>query len=166
MRESAGGNTSNALNPWKRDRTTFGSSSGTAAGTVAGFIAFGIGSETGGSIVYPCSAVGATGLRPTLGRVSRYGAMVLSWSLDKLGPVGRTAEDCGLVLEAIAGYDSRDNATARREFSFRREPTSPRGAKIGVERAAFELASPADRRVFEDALDVLRDAGCELEDIT
>ena len=165
MGEFAGGNTSNALNPWKRDRTTFGSSSGTAAGAVAGFIAFGIGSETGGSIVYPCSAVGATGLRPTLGRVSRYGAMVLSWSLDKLGPVGRTAEDCGLVLEAIAGHDSRDNATARREFSFQREPTSPRGARVGVERAAFELASPADRRIFEDALDVLTDAGCELEDI-
>lgn len=166
MGEFAGGNTSNALNPWKLDRTTFGSSSGTVAGTVAGFIAFGIGSETGGSIVYPCSAVGATGLRPTVGRVSRYGAMVLSWSLDKLGPVGRSAEDCGLVLEAIAGYDSRDNSTAQREFAFRRQPISVRGTKIAVERAAFELARPADRRVFEEALDVLERAGCELENVS
>lgn len=165
MGEFAGGNTSNALNPWKRDRTTFGSSSGTAVGAVAGFIGFGVGSETGGSIVYPCSAVGATGLRPTLGRVSRFGAMVLCWTLDKLGPVGRSAEDCGIVLEAIAGHDPRDNATARRSFEFRRTPLPLAGATIAVERAAFELASPEDQRVFEEALDVFRRAGCELTDV-
>lgn len=165
MGEFAGGNTSSARNPWKLDRTTFGSSSGTAVGAVAGLIAFGIGSETGGSIVYPCSAVGATGLRPTFGRVSRYGAMVLSWSLDKLGPLGRSAEDCGLVLEAISGPDSRDRSTARRDFRFRREPSPLSGLKVGVERAAFALAKPRDQERFERALDVLRGAGIALEDV-
>ena len=83
--EFAGGNTSTALNPWKLDRSSFGSSSGTVAGAVAGMIGFGIGTETGGSIVFPASAVGASGLRPTFGRVSRFGCMALSWSLDKIG---------------------------------------------------------------------------------
>ena len=72
---------------------------------------FGIGTETGGSIVYPASAVGASGLRPTFGRVSRFGCMALSWSLDKIGPVGRSAEDCGYVLEQIAGYDPKDSSS-------------------------------------------------------
>jgi aspartyl-tRNA(Asn)/glutamyl-tRNA(Gln) amidotransferase subunit A len=165
MGEFAGGNTSNARNPWKLDRTTFGSSSGTAVGVVAGLIGFGVGSETGGSIVYPCSAVGATGLRPTFGRVSRHGCMALSWSLDKIGPLGRSAEDCGFVLEAIAGHDPEDVSTSRRSFRFQREPGSLRGHRVGVERAAFELAKPGDRAVFEQALDVLRRAGLDLEDI-
>jgi aspartyl-tRNA(Asn)/glutamyl-tRNA(Gln) amidotransferase subunit A len=165
MGEFAGGNTSTARNPWKLDRTTFGSSSGTAVGVVAGLVGFGIGTETGGSIVYPCSAVGATGLRPTFGRVSRRGCMALSWSLDKIGPVGRSAGDCGIVLEAIAGHDPEDSSTSRRSFRFRSEPGPLRGLRAGVERAAFELAKPGDRAVFEAALDVLRRAGLELEDV-
>lgn len=165
--EFAGGSTSTALNPWKLDRSTQGSSSGTVAGVVAGLIGFGIGTETGGSIVFPAAAVGATGLRPTSGRVSRFGCMPLAWSLDKIGPVARTAHDCGLVLDAIAGHDRRDNASSlRAPFRFRREPTSMKGLRIGVSRAEFAAAPEANRRTFDAALDVWRAEGAVLEDMT
>ena len=165
--EFAGGNTSTALNPWKLDRTSFGSSSGTVAAAVAGLIGFGIGTETGGSIVFPASAVGASGLRPTFGRVSRFGCMALSWSLDKIGPVGRCAEDCGLILEQIAGRDERDNSTVDRAFSFRSDPGEMRGRRLGVHRAEFELSqSETTRRVFQEALDVFERMGVIIEDIT
>ena len=166
MGEFAGGNTSTALNPWKLDRTSFGSSSGTVAASVAGLIGFGIGTETGGSIVFPASAVGATGLRPTFGRVSRFGCMALSWSLDKIGPVGRSAEDCGLILEQIAQRDVRDISTVDRPFSFRADPGRMRGKKLGVHRAEFELSQSAHtRQVFQDALDAFAQMGVEVEDV-
>lgn len=165
--EFAGGNTSNALNPWKLDRTSFGSSSGTVVATVAGLIGFGIGTETGGSIVYPASAVGATGLRPTYGRVSRSGCMALSWSLDKIGPVGRCAEDCGIILEAIAGRDPKDPSTGDKPFRFNRDAGSMRGRKIGVHRAEFDLVkSETNQRAFTQSLDVLAQLGAELEDFS
>ena len=165
--EFAGGNTSTALNPWKLDRTSFGSSSGTVAAAVAGLIGFGIGTETGGSIVFPASAVGASGLRPTFGRVSRFGCMALSWSLDKIGPVGRCAEDCGLILEQIAGRDERDNCTVDRAFDFRADPGDMRGRRLGVHRAEFELSQSATtRQAFQDALDVFERMGVIVEDIT
>ena len=164
--EFAGGNTSSALNPWKLDRTSFGSSSGTVSAAVAGLIGFGIGTETGGSIVFPASAVGATGLRPTFGRVSRFGCMALSWSLDKIGPVGRSAEDCGQVLEQIAGPDPRDTSTAEHPFVFRPDPGAMQGRRLGVHRAEFELSgSETTRRVFREALAVFAAMGVELEDI-
>ena len=164
--EFAGGNTSSALNPWKLDRTSFGSSSGTVAAAVAGLIGFGIGTETGGSIVFPASAVGASGLRPTFSRVSRFGCMALSWSLDKIGPAGRSAEDCGHILEQIAGYDARDNSSTDRSFSFRADPGGMRGKRLGVHRAEFELSqSDANRRVFQEALDVWEQMGVIVEDI-
>ena len=164
--EFAGGNTSSALNPWKLDRTSFGSSSGTVAAAVAGLIGFGIGTETGGSIVFPASAVGASGLRPTFGRVSRFGCMALSWSLDKIGPAGRSAGDCGRVLEQIAGPDPRDPATADRTFVFRPDPGAMRGRRLGVHRAEFELSqSETTRRVFREALAVFAGTGAELVDI-
>ena len=165
--EFAGGSTSTALNPWKLDRSTQGSSSGTVAGVVAGFIGFGIGTETGGSIVFPAAAVGATGLRPTYGRVSRFGCMPLAWSLDKIGPVARTAFDCGLVLEVIAGRDRRDPGTAERAaFQFRREPARLSGMRIGVHQREFDVAPEPNRRVFAAALDTLRTEGAVLEDIS
>ncbi len=165
--EFAGGNTSTALNPWKLDRTSFGSSSGTVAAAVAGLIGFGIGTETGGSIVFPASAVGASGLRPTFGRVSRFGCMALSWSLDKIGPVGRSAEDCGYILEQIAGPDVRDRSTVDHTFRFRIDPGSMRGKRLGVHRAEFELSrSQTTRRVFNEALEVFQQMGVEIEDIS
>ena len=164
--EFAGGNTSSALNPWKLDRTSFGSSSGTVSAAVAGLIGFGIGTETGGSIVFPASAVGATGLRPTFGRVSRVGCMALSWSLDKIGPVGRSADDCGLVLEQIAGKDPADPSTVDAPFVFRPDPGAMRGRRLGVHRPEFELSqSETTRRVFEEALEVFRQMGVEVEEV-
>jgi len=164
MGEFAGGNTSTALNPWKLDRTSFGSSSGTVSAAVAGLIGFGIGTETGGSIVYPASAVGATGLRPTFGRVSRFGCMALSWSLDKIGPVGRSAEDCGYILEHISGFDPRDNSTGQRTFKFQTDPGSMKGKKLGVCRAEFELsASETTKQTFQEVLDAFEQLGVELQ---
>lgn len=164
--EFAGGNTSSALNPWKLDRTSFGSSSGTVSAAVAGLIGFGIGTETGGSIVFPASSVGASGLRPTFSRVSRYGCMALSWSLDKIGPVGRSAEDCGYILEQINGYDARDNSSTDRMFTFRVNPGDMRGKKLGVHRREFLLTqSDHNRQIFQDALDVWERMGVIVEDI-
>src|ERR1019366_5478211 len=104
------------LNPWDRTRWSGGSSSGSAAAVAAGLVPFAIGSETSGSIVTPASFCGVTALRPTYGLVSRHGAMALSWTLDKLGPFARSAEDCGLILQTIAGKDSKDPGTRRKDF--------------------------------------------------
>src|SRR5262245_13044256 len=94
--------------PWNLDYWSGGSSSGPGAAVAAGLVGFAIGSETSGSIITPAAYCGVSGLRPTYGRVSRHGAMALSWTLDKLGPMCRSADDCGLVLSAIAGRDPLD----------------------------------------------------------
>ncbi len=95
-------------NPWKTDQGSSGSSAGSASATAAGLVPFAIGTETWGSIVSPCTRCGVTGLRPTFGRVSRHGVMALSWTMDKVGPIARSAEDCALVFSAIAGKDPLD----------------------------------------------------------
>jgi len=102
------------LNPWDRTRWSGGSSSGSGSAVAAGLVPFAIGSETSGSILTPAAFCGITGLRPTYGLVSRYGAMALSWTMDKLGPMCHSAEDCGLVLAAIAGSDANDPGSAHR----------------------------------------------------
>src|SRR5581483_11333575 len=100
---------------------------------------------------------GVTGLRPTLGRVSRHGAMALSWSLDKIGPLGLTADDCGLVLEAIAGPDPDDPAAAPRPYRHAgARALGQRRLRLGVVRAAVDAASPEVRTCFEASLAVLR----------
>src|SRR5262250_1221569 len=100
-----------AKNPWDTTCWTCGSSSGSGAIVAAGLAAFAIGTETWGSIVCPSSFCGVSGLRPTYGRVSRHGAMALSYSMDKIGPMARSAEDCGAVLAVIAGHDTADPAS-------------------------------------------------------
>jgi len=105
-------------NPWNLEQGSSGSSAGSAAGVAAGLFAFAIGSETYGSIVSPCDRVGVTGLRPSYGRVSRVGAMALSWSLDKLGPICRTVEDCALVFNAIQGPDGIDQTLYDAPFNY------------------------------------------------
>src|SRR5207302_10202022 len=95
-------------NPWDTAYWSGGSSSGPGAAVAAALVAFAIGSETSGSIITPAAYCGVTGLRPTYGRISRHGAMALCWSLDKLGPLCRSANDCGLVLSAISGSDLND----------------------------------------------------------
>src|SRR5215831_17264183 len=104
--------------PWNTNFWSGGSSSGPGAATAAGLVGFSIGSETSGSIVTPSSFCGLSGLRPTYGRVSRHGAMALCWTLDKLGPMCRTADDCGLVLQAIAGHDALDPTSAKTPFVY------------------------------------------------
>jgi aspartyl-tRNA(Asn)/glutamyl-tRNA(Gln) amidotransferase subunit A len=145
--------------PWNREFWSGGSSSGPGAAVAAGLVAFSIGSETSGSIITPAAFCGVAGLRPTYGRVSRHGAMALSWTLDKLGPMCRTAEDCGLVLEAIAGRDPLDSTS--REGDLSAVPRAPRGRlrarpRIAVMKDSYEKAQPAVRDNFLRALDVLR----------
>ncbi len=103
-------------NPWNPDAGSSGSSAGSAAAAAAGLVAFAIGSETLGSIISPCRVCGCAGLRPTFGRVSRFGCMALAWSMDKLGPICRSVEDCALVLDAIHGADGRDPSAVNRPF--------------------------------------------------
>jgi aspartyl-tRNA(Asn)/glutamyl-tRNA(Gln) amidotransferase subunit A len=109
--------------PWNRNFWSGGSSSGSAAAVAAGLVPFAIGSETSGSILFPSASCGVTGLRPTYGRVSRHGAMALAWTLDKLGPIARSATTADVVLRAIAGSDSSDSTAVDRPFAMlRRRP--------------------------------------------
>ncbi|MER3524099.1 MAG: amidase [Ignavibacteria bacterium] len=105
-------------NPWNLQQGSSGSSAGSAAATAAGLVAFAIGTETWGSIVSPSTRCGTTGLRPTYGRVSRTGAMALSWSMDKIGPICRTVEDCAIVLHAIYGPDGKDQTVYDVPFNY------------------------------------------------
>jgi Asp-tRNA(Asn)/Glu-tRNA(Gln) amidotransferase A subunit family amidase len=105
-------------NPWNPEEGSSGSSAGSASAVAAGLVGFALGSETLGSIVSPCRRCGATGLRPTFGRVSRYNCMTLAWSMDKIGPVARSVEDCALVFGAIHGYDGRDITAVDRPFDW------------------------------------------------
>ena len=105
-------------NPWNLEQGSSGSSAGSASATVAGLVGFAIGTETWGSIVSPSTRCGATGLRPTYGRVSRHGAMALSWSMDKVGPICRTAEGCAMVFQAIIGTDEKDQTLIDVPFNY------------------------------------------------
>src|SRR5262245_44170749 len=144
--------------PWNRNHWSGGSSTGPGAAVAAGLVSFAIGSETSGSIITPSTHCGVTGLRPTYGRISRYGAMALSWSLDKLGPMCRSADCCGLVLKAIARsgphaptsvdrpFDHPDQ-TAKREKKFR----------LGLVKGALSGLQPDVKKNFEESLKVLRE---------
>lgn len=142
------------VNPWDTTRWSGGSSSGSASAVCAGLVPFAIGSETWGSILGPANHCGVAGLRPTFGRVSRHGAMVLSWSLDKIGPICLTADDCGLVLEAIAGPDASDPSTTDRAFRYEPNPLQ-RGFRLGVVGGVADGAEAATRKNFEAALKTL-----------
>jgi len=117
------------LSPWNTKFWSGGSSSGPGAAVAAGLVPFAIGSETSGSILTPSAYCGVTGLRPTYGRVSRHGAMALCWTLDKLGPMARGADDCALVLAAMAGKDPRDESTASETFTWSAAPARPARAR-------------------------------------
>ena len=144
-------------NPWNKDRWTGGSSSGSGAAVAAGLVPFAIGSETWGSILSPSNNCGLSGLRPTYGRVSRHGAMALCWTLDKLGPLCLTADDCGIVLEAIAGPDPNDPTTYPHPFTYDPDYDPGRKFKIGVLRDATEGAQDAVKANFEAAVGALAD---------
>jgi len=150
------------INPWSRDAWSGGSSSGSGSAVAAGLVPFAIGSETWGSILSPAGNCGLAGLRPTYGRVSRHGAMALCWTLDKLGPLALTADDCGLVLEAIAGRDPADPTTADRRFRYDGAGPTGRRFRFGVLRDGCEEAV---RENFARSLEVLRELG-SVEEVT
>ncbi len=157
--------------PWNTEHWAGGSSSGPGAATAAGLVGFSIGSETWGSIVCPASFCGVSGLRPTFGRVSRWGAMALSWTMDKLGPLARTAEDCGLILEAVAGQDDHDPTTSGSsafKFPFKRgKQPNVKGLRVGIVQPDYgkgTFAQPEVARIFAEAVGVLEKLGVSFAD--
>jgi Asp-tRNA(Asn)/Glu-tRNA(Gln) amidotransferase A subunit family amidase len=143
-------------NPWKLDQGSSGSSAGPGAATVAGLVGFSVGSETLGSIVSPATRNGATGLRPTFGRVPRTGAMALSWSMDKLGPMCRTVEDCAAIFAALHGPDGKDPTIKDVPFNWDAQ-RDVRTLRIGYYQSAFATTENHPTKAFDDAaLDVLR----------
>ena len=158
-------------NPWKVDQGSSGSSAGPASATAAGLVGFSLGSETLGSISSPSTRCGTTGLRPTFGRVPRTGAMALSWTMDKLGPICRSVEDCAMVLDAIYGPDGKDNTVIDADYHWNAQ-LSPKSLRIGYVKSAFDLPQldPADpkrtlhgTRKFDDAaLEVFHQLGIRL----
>jgi len=164
-------------NPWKLEQGSSGSSAGSAASVAAGLLPFALGTETYGSIVSPCTRCGATGLRPTFGRVSRQGAMALSWSMDKIGPIARSAEDCALVLDAIHGADGLDATAVDRAYTWPPE-RDPKSLRIGFVAELFEGDAAAgvtdperaaalreQQRLDAGVLQVLRDEGFRLKPV-
>ncbi len=186
-------------NPWKPDDPSpqvsgsSGSSAGPGSATAAGLVGFAIGTETRGSIISPSSVNGVTGLRPTYGRVSRHGAMMLSWTMDKIGPMCRSVEDCVLVFNAIYGPDGKDDSVVDAAFAWNPDvplgklrigfiknefdanaPAGGRGGGFGggrgatlteEQRQAFQRNREARLKLLNDALDVYRKAGATLQPI-
>jgi Asp-tRNA(Asn)/Glu-tRNA(Gln) amidotransferase A subunit family amidase len=146
-------------NPWKPDQGSSGSSAGSASAVAAGCAAFAIGSETYGSIVSPSNACGTSSLRPSFGRVSRFGAMTLCWSLDKLGPICRSAQDASIVFEHLHDFDARDPAML--DLPFDEERRGVRGWKVGVPRGAFDGPGERCRTVLAE----LERCGVELVEV-
>ncbi|MEA2693829.1 MAG: hypothetical protein QOJ16_3216 [Acidobacteriota bacterium] len=155
-------------NPWKPDQGSSGSSAGSASTTAAGAVGFALGTETLGSIVSPSTRCGATGLRPTFGRVSRHGAMALAWSMDKIGAICRSVEDCAAVFDAIHGADGKDETAVDRPFTWNPDLDVKR-LKVGYVKALFDAKPEKDREeahAFDLAvLDALRGLGVDLQPI-
>ncbi len=149
--------------PWNVEQTSSGSSAGSASATAAGLVGFALGTETLGSIISPSTRCGVTGLRPTFGRVPRTRAMALSWTMDKIGPICRSAEDCLLVLRALDGPDGED-MSARYPAPLHWDATaSLRGKKLGVLRKDFDGVRQDERKAaYAAALEVLKKTGAEL----
>ena len=140
--------------PWDLGHWSGGSSSGSGASVGAGLVPYAIGSETWGSILSPAGNCGVAGLRPTYGRVSRHGAMALSWTLDKLGPLCLTADDSGLILEAIAGYDAKDPSTSKKDFKHEDNPPKS-GFKLAILKNGLEGAEDAVAETFKKSIETL-----------
>ncbi len=155
------------LNPWNPERWSGGSSSGPASAVAAGLVPFALGSETSGSIISPSACCGVTGLRPTYGLVSRHGAMPLSWTMDKIGTLCRNVEDCGIVLQAIAGSDSKDPGSAGKSFYY-----TPQYARklsdmtLGFSPDDPDWADAESRPALEAALRTARDLGAKVLEVS
>ena len=160
----AGGRTNN---PWRPDEGSSGSSAGSGAATAAGLVGFAIGSDTGGSILSPALRCGIVGLRPTFGRVSRHGVMAAGTTLDKIGPMCRHAQDCAIVLNAMAGPDNLDLSVIR-DQPLRWDPASGRYPKrIGIVSAMMDAEKDPEARANNDrALAMLKRLGCTTHEVT
>ncbi|HYL11223.1 MAG TPA: amidase [Candidatus Acidoferrales bacterium] len=149
-----------ARNPWNTGCWTCGSSSGSGAIVAAALAPFAIGTETWGSIICPSAFCGVTGLRPTFGRVSRFGAMALAYSMDKIGPLARTAEDCAMVLAVISGHDPKDRGTLSvDQAAFTLSPSQDMSAKslrFGWLTNAWKNAEPSLAKTADEAMRVIR----------
>ena len=172
-----GGQTKSPWDPTNQTQGSSGSSAGPSSTTAAGMVGFSIGTETRGSIMSPAARCGVTGLRPSYGRVSRYGAMALSWTMDKIGPICRTAEDCAVVFRAICGPDGKDNSLIDVPFNWN-AGTDIKKLRVGYVKAAFEGEIPDNpenpqrvqrqremRKFDEEALRVIRSLGVNLKPI-
>jgi aspartyl-tRNA(Asn)/glutamyl-tRNA(Gln) amidotransferase subunit A len=156
-------------NPWNLDRVPGGSSGGSAASVAAGEAMFALGSDTGGSIRQPAALCGVVGMKPTYGRVSRYGLIAFASSLDQIGPFTRSVEDCALVLETISGHDPLDSTSADRPNDVRAGLNDGvNKMRLGVPREYFEVEGmePGVKSAIDKALQVLRSAGAELVDVS
>ena len=147
-------------NPWNLEEGSSGSSAGSAAATAAGLLPFAIGTETWGSIVSPATRCGDTGLRPTFGRITRAGAMALSWSMDKVGPICRSAADCAIVFDALRGADPDDPATTDAGFTYP-APVDLSALRIGYFKRAFESGYEGDE-FDQKTLKILKKLGGRL----
>lgn len=151
-------------NPWNLEQGSSGSSAGSAASVAAGLIPFAIGTETLGSIVSPSTRCGTTGLRPTYGRVSRHGAMALSWSMDKIGPMAKSAKDCAIVFGVIEGKDPNDPSTIAMDFSY--QPLKDlSNIRIGYLADLFDR-DYNNKEQDRQTLDMLVKLGAKLEPVT
>jgi aspartyl-tRNA(Asn)/glutamyl-tRNA(Gln) amidotransferase subunit A len=156
-------------NPWNTDYWTCGSSSGSGAIVSAGLAPWALGSDTRGSIICPSAWCGVSGMRPSFGRVSRFGAMAIAWSMDKLGPMARSAEDCGIVLSVIAGHDPQDYdslPSGVAEFKYSADVKSrAKPIRIGRLTNVWREMDPGLDTVINDALKVLEKTGAEITDV-
>jgi len=172
-----GGQTKSPWDPTNQTQGSSGSSAGPSSTAAAGLVGFSIGSETRGSIMSPAARCGVTGLRPSYGRVSRCGAMALSWTMDKIGPICRTAEDCAVVFCTICGLDGKDNTLIDVPFNWN-AGADVKKLRVGYVKAAFEGEIPENpenpqrvqrqremRKFDEEALRVIRSLGINLKPI-
>ncbi len=155
-------------NPWNTDRVPGGSSGGSSAAVSAGLVPATLGSDTGGSIRQPAALCGCVGLKPTYGRVSRYGLVAFGSSLDQIGPFTRTVQDAAIILDVISGVDERDSTSAPQPAAdVTLGGSLPEGLRVGIPRQYREPGAnePAVERDVERAIELLRDAGAEIVDI-
>ena len=146
------------LTPWNTKFWSGGSSSGPGAAVASGCVPFAIGSETSGSILTPSSFCGVTGLRPTYGRISRHGAMALCWSLDKLGPMARSADDAGLILAAASGWDENDESSLREKFEYHERELPKQKIRLAIAKGSTEKVQKEVRENFEKSIAALGSA--------
>lgn len=153
------------LSAYDKTRWAGGSSSGSGAATGLGCVPFALGSETAGSIVCPSAFNGLTGFRPTYGRISKYGAMTLSWTLDRVGPLARNAEDAATVFAALAGYDEKDATTAKKRLNLHRSDDA-KGLRIGLLKEDFKTNKAGDcEKAYQEAVEIFKRRGYEIVDV-